>query len=40
MINVLAGIVISDMALPMALMTVIMVVVVTILLPSPTKSTS
>ena len=40
MINVLAAIVISDMAMPIALVRVIMVVVVTILLPSPTKATS
>ena len=40
MINVLAAIVTSDMAMPMALVTVRMVVVVTILLPSPAKATS
>ena len=40
MINVLAAIEISDMAMPMALMTVIMVVVVAILLPSPAKAAS
>ena len=40
MINILAAIVVSDMAMPMALVTVIMVVVVTILPPSPTKAAS
>ena len=38
MIKVLVLIVIYDMAMPMALLTVIMVAVVTIILPSPTAS--
>ena len=40
MIHVLAAIVISDMAMPMALVTVIAVVVVTIILTSLTKVAS
>ena len=40
MMKVLVAIVISDMAMHMALGTVIMVVVVTKILPSPTKAAS
>ena len=40
MIKILVSIVIYDMAIPMALVTVIMVAVVTIILPSPTKAAS
>ena len=39
-IQFLVVIVISDMAMPMALVTAIMVAVVTIILPSPTKAAS